>query len=271
MPTLATYDFGQLNYRDTVWSAQPRGASPWERLSSVMFANPANGVVLYDDFQVNNSVATNALWQIVKGTGGSITLAGPAGKNNNGWISIPTAASSNDYQCFFTQGAQYVLSQGDPIAFELYINLTEANTNASSWFCGLTSTTATGFLQNSGAPAASYSGAVFWKATGAMAVKFQTSNGATQNSTGTLATAVSGQSYILGMYLDPNDGVTAKATYYLSTVVNNTIQLLAQGTQNLTIASLAAMYLGFGVRAGSGSAETILCDYVQAYGVRSLL
>jgi hypothetical protein len=32
---------------------------------------------------------------------------------------------------------------------------------------------------------------------------------------------------------------------------------------NLTIASLASMYFGFGVRAGSGSAETLMVDYAQ--------
>jgi hypothetical protein len=276
MATLTTYDFGQLFYRDTVWTKQPRGASPWERYSSNLAGAPANTTVLYDDFECNNTTKTTDIWQVVKGTGGSITLAGPGSSNNNGWVSIPTAAAAaNDYQTFWTQSAQYALSSNaGPLLFEVYLNLTEANTNKASWFCGFSSTTTTGFLQNTGAPAANYSGAVFWKAQGAMALNFQTSNATTQTSTSSpIATVVSGQSYILGAYIDPNDGVTAKATYYASTVSGSplAINVLGSATLNLTVASLASMYFGFGVRCASASAETLFVDYAQVYGSRVLI
>ena len=267
MPTLTTYDFGQLNYRDTVWSKQPRGSSPWERFSGTLTSNPANATYLYDDFFCNNASKTLDIWQAIKGTGGSLALTGPGGTTKNGWLALPTAASSNDYYCLFTQAAQYVLAAGSPILFEAYINVTEANTNKSSWFVGFTDTTTTGFLQNTGAPAASFSGAIFWKAQGAMALNFMTSNGATQNSTSSaIATVVSGQSYILGAYIDPNDGVTGICTWFASTVSGSpkTITVLGQSTLNLTLASLNPMYFGFGVRAGSSSAETLTLDYAQA-------
>lgn len=273
MDTISYADNNQLAYRSLMYSKQPRDSSPWERFSQTLVNSPMNSTYLYDDFECNNTTKTTDIWQVVKGTGANLTLAGPGSVNTNGWMSIPTAASSNDYQTLFTNTAQYVLSTTCPLLFEVYINLTEANTNKASWFAGFSSITTTGFLQNTGAPPASYSGAVFWKATGGLNIKFQTSNGSTQNSTGVLATEVSGQSYVLGCFIDPADGVTAIANYYLATVVGSplAVQVLATGQQNLAFASIAAMYFGFGIRAGSGSAETLMIDYAQVEGSRVLV
>jgi hypothetical protein len=66
------------------------------------------------------------------------------------------------------------------------------------------------------------------------------------------------------MSVNSNDGTTAVVTYYVSTVASNLRSYVGSGTLNLTIASLSNMYFGFGVRAGSSSAETILVDYAQA-------
>ena len=97
----------------------------------------------------------------------------PAGRSRwqstkaDGWISIATAASASDYQCFFTQEPHFFLPAvaGYVAGWEAYLNVTEAATNASSWFAGFTSTTTTGFL-SSGVPPSSYSGAVIYKTTG---------------------------------------------------------------------------------------------------------
>ena len=274
MDTLTTADFNQISYRSTMYTKQPRGSSPWERFSQTLVNIPMNATYLYDDFEDLNTTKTTDVWQIVKGTGQAISLAGPGAVNTNGWISIPTAASSaNDYQTLWTNTAQYVLSAGCPLAFEVYLNITEAATNKASWFAGFSSTLTSGWIQNSGAPAASYSGAMFWKAQNALALKFQTSNATTQNSTGTLATVVSGQSYILGCFLDPNDGVTAIANYYVATVSGSplAVSVLATGTQNLSFASIAAMYFGFGIKCASASAETFMADYVQIESSRVLV
>ena len=56
------------------------------------------------------------------------------------------------------------------------------------------------------------------------------------------------------------DGVV---TWYVSTVTSNVRTLVATGTLNLTFASLADMYFGFGINAASASAETLTLDYVQ--------
>lgn len=274
MPTLITDDFGQRMFRDTVWTKQPRATSPWERFSPLLPSQPATAFVYQDDFFHLDTAATNGFWTTVNdGGSGTIALVGPGTAYNNGWISIPTAASQNDYQSLWTKAANFVIGAGSPIAFEAYVNVTEAATNKASWFACFSSITTTGFLTTAGAPPAEYDGAVFWKATGAMSIKFQTSNATVQNSTSSLATAVSGYSYILGCYIDPNDGVTAKANYWLASVTGTpkVITFLANGSLDLTISGLVSMYFGFGVVAGSGSAETIRCDYVKMMGVRALL
>lgn len=275
MPTLITNDFGQVAFRDTVWTKQPRATSPWERFSYAQSFVPASTYGLYDDFLHLDTAATNGFWKVVKGTGGSLGLAGPGPAYNSGWISIPTAASASDYQYLFTQTASFVLDVGSPIAFEAYLNCTEAATNAANWFVGFTSVITGAMLGNSGGgPPSSYSGAVFFKPGAALPIYFETSNGSTQNTTAALSSEVSGQSYICGCYIDPNDGTTAIARYWLSTVTGTVqkISLLATGTVNLTLASLAAMTFGFGVKnAATSTAETITVDYVRAQGIRALL
>lgn len=254
---------GVLTFYDTVMSA-PRGTSPWEAFPMQTIEDPGTGLVVYDDFVCNNTTKTTDLWQVIKGTGGSLTLSSSL---SGGWISIPTAASSNDYQCFFTQEPtfQIVPTSGFLAAWEAYVNVTEANTNKASWFAGFTSTTTTGFLTNSGVPPSSYSGAVIYKTEGTLNLNAQTSNGSTQNTTSSaITTVVSGTSYIIGMSINSNDGTTAICTYYVSKVASNARSLVASGTLNLTIASLANMYFGFGVHAASSSAETLTLDYVQA-------
>jgi hypothetical protein len=262
--TRASYSNNTLTILDTIMSP-PLGQSPWQNYPLQAMDDPATGLSVTDHFNTNATQSTNGTWLVTKGTGGSISL-NSSGLVGNGWISIPTAASANDYQILSTQNPVFSLQTTTDMCFEVALNITEAATNAASWFAGFTSTITTGFLQNSGAPASSYSGAVIWKATGALAIKCQTSNSTTQSSSATLATEVSGQTYFCGCYINHNDGVTANVTPYLSTVLSNVRTFISAGpTQNLTIASLAKMYFAFGVRAGSGgTAETLLVDFAKA-------
>jgi hypothetical protein len=248
---------GQLNYRDEQLS-RAAGLSALENISPLVVHDPGTAIVLSDHFLLN----TTGNYTATKGTGGTLAIASTAG----GWASIPTAASAaNDYQVLSTSAAAYKLAAGLPIVFEAAVNCAEAATNKASWFVGLTSTLTTGFLQNTGAPPTSFSGAVFWKAQNAMLLKAMTSNGSTQNTSPTLATVVSGQTYVLGMSIDPKDGVTAVATYYVGTISGSPLarSFVTSGTLNLTIASLATMYFAFGVRTATTSAETLTVDYVR--------
>lgn len=264
----------QMTLRDTQLSP-PLGSSPWEHYNGNLTFDPGAALTLYDDFTVLDTQATNGVWLPVKGTGGVLALATQA----CGVLNIPTAASASDYQLLTTQKPIFKFSNYTPIVFEGYFNLTEAATNAASWFFGLSSITTSGWITTGGAPPANYSGFMFYKSTGGLLLKAQASNGTTQTSalgatgTSTLATVVSGQSYILGAYLDPNDGVTGIITFWISTVSGSpaTRQLLYSGSVNLTLASLANVNLIFGVMCGSGgTAETLGVDFVRAVQTRVL-
>ena len=262
----AEYTNNVLTVYDAV-ASPPRGTSPWELFSKLsVLSDPGAGFRLHDDF-FDISTGATSRWQVVKGTGGSLALS--TALQVGGAIDIPTAGSSaNDYQTLASPVATYLLAANKHLIFEVSLLLTEANTNTASWFAGLTSTTTTGFISNAGAPPSSYSGAMFWKATGGMSLKFQTSNSTTQN-TVTIGTVVSGTNYVLGAYLDPNDGTTGKVTPYVSSVSTGVRSLVAIGaTQNLALGSLAKMYLMFGVKTGSTSAETLTVDYASIMGVR---
>jgi hypothetical protein len=266
MAVLADYTPGTIKFRDPVQSPAT-GASPWSFFPEIAVdSDIGTGFHISDDFtSISTGASGSGTWQIVKGTGASITLSSTIG---GGWANIPTAASASDYQSLATQNAYWDVNSLQDCAFEVMLNVTEAATNASSWWCGFTSVITSGFLSSAGAPPASYSGAVFWKPTGALAVNFQTSNATVRNPSATtaIATAVSGKTLILGAYWSHNNGTTALVTPYVSTVVSNVRTPVVQGpTQNLVLASLANMFFGFGIQAGSGgTAETLTVDFARA-------
>ena len=258
------YNNNIITFTDTVMSPTVN-TNPWSQFPLQAIDDAGTGHQIKDDFISVSDVTTTSTWQIVKGTGAAVTLSATKAC---GWINIPTAASANDYQCFFTQEPTFFAPPvaGYLLGWEAYVNVTEGATNASSWFAGFTSTTTTGFLTTSGVPPTTYSGAVIYKTTGGLAVNAQTSNATTQHtSASAITTAVSATSLIVGMSINTNDGVTAIVTWYVSTVASNLRSYVASGTLNLTLASLSKMYFGFGIQAGSGgTAETLTADYVQA-------
>jgi hypothetical protein len=257
---------GAMTFRDTIMSP-PFGTSPWHQFPTQDIGEePGTGFMVYDDFVSLNNVASTGLWLVTKGTGGTVALSSTSGTQSCGWIQTPTAASASDYIMHTTQQPVFTMQSNMDMAFELSVNVTEAATNASSWYGGFTSSKTSGWIQTSGVPPTTYSGVMFWKATGGLLLKCQSSNGTTQNSSATLATVVSAQTYTFGAYINHNDNVTAIVTPYVRTVTANVTTSVAVGpTINWTIASLSNMYFGFGIMCGSGgTAETLKLDYVQA-------
>jgi hypothetical protein len=256
----------QMILRETGISP-PMGTSVWEYLNpQIVNQDRSNGTVVTDDFFTLQNTASTGLWLTTKGTGGTAALANKSG----GWINLPTAASSNDYIALSTQQPIFALKKGVPLAFECCVNVTEGNTNTASWWCGFTSVLTTGFISNTGAPPSSYSGFVFYKTEGTLSLFVQSSNSTTQlpATAAAVATVVSAQTYILSAFLDPNDGTTGVVTWIVSTVTSNARTFVATGTVNLTLASLANMYFGFGIKTASAGAETMTLDWAQALGVR---
>lgn len=268
MPTRAD-STGQRTYFFDPTYSPPRGSNPWQLFEVLGCLNDIGTGFNFEDEFHSLSTGASGRWQIVKGTGGTVAL-NTTTPCLGGWVSIPTAASaSNDYQLLATQAPIFNLTANKPIAYEFIVQVTEANTNTASWAVGLSSTLTTGFLSNAGAPPSSYSGAVFWKATGALTLAFQTANATTKKTVANVASVVSGSTYAIGAALLENDGITGTVYPYVSTITNGLRTLtVAVAPQTLTIASLANMYLFAAIRTASANAETLQLDFAQGRGIR---
>lgn len=256
MVTTAKYTTGDgiLHLRDSTYSPAD-GVSMWERCPGLAASlDPTAFWHFYDEcYKLDTTI-----WTSVDDAGtGTNTVNGVHG----GEVSIVTAASDNDYHVMKSVAQSFKFQAAKPLWAECRFSVTEANTDDSNWVFGFTSDVTGGFLQDNGAGTLSnYSGAVIYKVDGTMTFKFQTSNATTQNSTANAGTFVSATTYRVGMFFHPGDGTTGTVTPYIDGVAGTAL--------NITLASLAAMNLVYGIKAGGNNAETMKVDYIRAVGVR---
>lgn len=211
-------------------------------------------VEVHDDFTALNTAATNGQWGAVSdGATGTLALnTGTVG----GWINIPSAGADNDYHILALNAKVFKFAASKPLWFDCSLTLTEAATNAANWVCGLSTITTSGFLAaDGGGPPGTYDGAVFFKVDGTMSIQFETSAATAQVTNATVATFTSATNYRLSFHFDPGDGTTG----YITPFVNG----VAYAQHKIALASLGAMFLIFGVKAGSSSAETLNVDYIR--------
>lgn len=234
------------------------GTSLWETAPLLAaLIDPASFFLFRDDFFELNVVATTGKWVVTKD--GSVV--GSVLDRSGGWAQIITDVNDNDEFYLASIGESWLFEAAKPVWFEAKIELTEAATNASNIIVGLTDANgANALLDNGAGPAASYSGAVFFKVDGSLAWQFETSNAGTQVTNATAGTMVSGTAHRLGFVFDPADGTTGSITPYLNGV---------EGTAHaITLASLTEMNLILGLKTGGARAETLKFDYVQCLAVR---
>lgn len=248
---------GNAYFRDNIYSGT-RGASLWETAPILpALSDPGFYHYFRDDFDELNVVATTGRYVVVKDG----AVAGSVLDRAGGWAQIITDVNDNDEFYLASIGEAWLFAAGKPLWFEAKVELTEAATNASNIIVGVTDANgANALLDNGGGPAASYSGAVWFKVDGSLAWQFETSNAGTQVTNATAGTMVSGTAYRLGFIFDPGDGTTGNVTPYLDGVAGT--------AHNITLASLTEMNLLIGVKTGGARAETLKCDYMQALQVR---
>lgn len=223
-------------------------------------------IEVFDDFFKLDTAATNGQW-LSTNDGGTGTLA-LVTTAVGGKINIPSAAADNDYQLLSTPVKCFQFAAGKPLWAEIILTHTEAATNAANFVFGLSSVIATGFMADNGAgPPATFDGFVFYKVDGSLLWKTMASVGTTQSTSGTLVTGVSGTIYRFGFTFDPGDGTTGIITPEV-----NGQPIYTTGpnpfTHKIALASAGLMYPIFGVKAGSGSAETLTVDRVRIVQVR---
>jgi hypothetical protein len=219
--------------------------------------DPASFSYFYDDFYDLNVVATTGKWVVTKDG----VVVGSVLDRAGGWAQIITDANDNDEFYLASIGESWLFATGKPCWVEAALEVTEAATDAANWLFGLTDANgANALLDNGAGPAASYSGAVFFKVDGSLALQFETSNAGTQVTNATAGTLVSGTAVKVGFVFDPSDGTTGKVTPYING---------AQGTtHDITLASLTEMNLVIGVKAGTAVAQAVAIDWVRALAVR---
>lgn len=189
---------------------------------------------------------------------GRYTLTEDAGKTGtdalidqigSGWLQY-CDGDDNDESYRYTIGEPFIFAASKPLWFECEVKLTEANTDDANWIVGLMDAFgANALLDNGGGPAASYDGAVFFKVDGTMNIQFETSNAGTQVTTAAAKTFVSATTFKLGFVFDPGDGTTGTITPYIDDVAGT--------AHSITLAGLAEMNLGWGVKAGGANEEAI--------------
>lgn len=179
-----------------------------------------------------------------------------------GQVSIVTSAIDNDYHFMVQAAKTFTLAKAKPIWFATRLTLTETATNTANWFAGVSSVVDSTIMgDDGGGPPASLSGAYFYKVDGGLLLKFITSNGSTQTKSATLVTLVSAHVYQLGFHWDTGDGTTSYVTPWVYD--ENTGIRTVGPKQSVAIASLAAMSVIYGVKAGSADVETLSLDYIR--------
>jgi hypothetical protein len=221
--------------------------------------NPLEMYELADDFANLDVVKWAA---VTDGSTGTNTANGVAG----GEVSVVTAAQANDYHIMKSTAQPFLVAAKKPLWFATRFTYLEANTSASGLVLGVSSV-ATGVIivDTTFALAASFSGALFYKLAGSLALAFGTSNGSTQTKNTGIVTMVSGQVYQAGFHWDSGDGTTSYVTPW---VYDETASIRYVGvTHKVLLASLAQMNLLYGVKSG-GAAETIKLDYIRCAAKR---
>ena len=209
----------------------------------------------FDDFLDD---ASHAYTETDDGGTGAWTLSTDAA---GGVATIATAAADNDHHAISPDAEQWLFTSGKKLWIEARVKLTEATTNESAIWFGLTDTLTTGGIQaDAVGPLASYDGALIWKDEASLTWDFETSNAATQKTADEIGTYTSGAWTTLGFYFD-GTATTATVTPYIDGTAGT--------AKTITLAGLQEMHMVLGVKAGpTAAAETLHVDYIRCLQLR---
>ena len=236
----------------------------WAGAPSLNDNDPSRFYMLFDDFLLpaTSAVSDYTAWTALTdgATGTPVFQDAPGGIFN-----VVTAAADNDYSAYSSFAEMWKFAEGKELWFEARFKVTEAATNQSAWWFGLSDTLTTGGLQADAlGPLASYDGALIWKDEATMTIDFETSNAGTQATTSAIATFVSNQWTKVGFYFD-GAATTSTITPYVDIGDGN--GYVAGTAQNITLSGLEEMHIVYGIKS-AGSAETLQIDYIKCLQLR---
>lgn len=204
------------------------------------------------------------MWTLTKDAAAAVADSDAHG----GVLLFTTAATDNNEGYIATTQAVALLAADKPCTCQARLKFTEADTNAANVIFGWSSASgANSLLDNGGGPAASYSGAVFFKEDGQTAWAVESSNAGAQTTTRTNKTAGNGVYQKLKIDMQPISSAQASVMFW----IDGYIAQDANGDaikHSLALASLAAMKVIAGEKAGSGVDQAMYLDYIAFVGKR---
>ncbi len=244
---------------DPLWEGAPGGGSPYLYYE------------FFDDFMYPASATASDVTALVS-TDDSGTGTNAFQDAVGGIYNIVTAASDNDHHAMSLQHEVFKFAAGKRLWAEARVKLSEATTNESTWWFGLTDTLTTGGMQaNAAGPLASYDGALIYKTPEtSMTLNFETSNAGTQVTTADIATSVTDTWTRVGFFFDGGNSSSATtATVTPFWAVNGSNTLVRGTAHSITLSGLEEMHLVIGVKAGpTAGAETLQVDYIKVVAER---
>lgn len=200
-------------------------------------------------------------WTTTATDSGAITVGDTVGGRASLAASDGTAAD-NDETYLLSANEIFLFQNDKPIWFEARIQFTEANTDDANVAVGLMSAVAANSILDNGAgPAASYSGAVFFKVDGETVWQCENSVGATQKTTATTTTAGGSSFQLLQIEVRPQGTGFYDVVFWIDgvEVAKHKDQALGSPTE---------MHVFAGVKNGGANLETLVVDYIAAYQLR---
>lgn len=191
---------------------------------------------------------------------------------NGGVLQLYTDATNNNECASYLTNEVFKFLASQPLICEAAMQFTEAATSAMNCFMGwtslLSSTWVNAMVDDGAGMATNFSGATIFKVDGGTVWKFCTSNATTQTISTSVVTAGGSTYQRLRIVAKPVTATQVELAPFC-----NGVQLIDSNNKpikhTLTLTSAAAMGFGVYAKAGSGSAETLLVDKVDAYQQRA--
>lgn len=231
-----------------------------------LFAHPLRQDDFVDEF---NELDVVGKWTDTSGdTGAAPTLAA----DGESAVILTTGATDNN-EAYLSTNRVWDVVADKPITIDMKMRYEEANTDDASIIMGLMSAAGANAIVDGGGPAASYSGAVFFKSDGDTVWSVETSVGGAQTTTVTDEAAGSTTYSIFRIEIRPLDATTAEVVFLIGQEGGNYFKQCRDANGNLikhtiTYASFAAAPLLLGVKAGSANSETPRWDSVRVSQVK---
>lgn len=225
----------------------------------------------FDDFYTYVSAD---LWTLVTETGSTAAVGDAAG----GVLTLTGDGTDNDVAAIATTHQTFLVADGKPIIAQARINWTEVATNQGMAFFGLAQEADAAILaDDSGAPVGTLDGALIYNPAATLNWSVVSSNATAQTITQTDHSHVSATWVTLRIEIVPVTSTAAEVTYWIDPSGGiDLYQMRENGSNprspaikhNLTITGLLEMNVIVGIKNGTGVAETLLVDYVQAWQKR---